>query len=171
MKSNLSGCPVTGITFWRNCRPDIYFKTIIYLNIKQNDMSKVKVNEFRVDSIILYKKYGEGDGKIGQMKRGDFGRFNNEEYEPVAITHEWLAVLGFSQKLDVYGWYTVKAGEWIIDVEIVGENKYVHIYKTPKAEGIRMSGETAPCKYVHQLQNIYFMLTGKEITDVMQIAF
>lgn len=48
------------------------------------------VNELRVGNYILFKQNSEGKGKIGQMKRGDFGVFNDEEYHPIALTPEWM---------------------------------------------------------------------------------
>lgn len=52
-------------------------------------------NELRIGNYILFKEYGEGGGKIGAMKRGDFGRFNDEEYHAIPLTPEWLERCGF----------------------------------------------------------------------------
>jgi hypothetical protein len=55
----------------------------------------IRVNELRFGNYISFKQMGKGDGKIGQMKPGDFGRVkcdDNEdsEYHPIPITPEWL---------------------------------------------------------------------------------
>ena len=120
----------------------------------------MKVNELRVDNLILFKLHGEGNGKIGQMKRGDFGRFNNEEYHPIPLTPEWLERCGFeylpfAKDISLFSFYKRSEFELIIVNEgIVCEYEQGVFY---------YSNERRPVKYVHQLQNLFFALIGEEL--------
>jgi len=68
--------------------------------------------------------------------------------EPIELTEEWLIKFGLKKK-------TIKSCYWTIknfDVDLdgwFGFNKMV---------------APVPLKYVHQLQNLYFALTGNELT-------
>lgn len=108
----------------------------------------MKVNDLRVGNYILFKEFGEGDGEIGSMKRGDFGRFNNEEYHPIALTPEWLKRCKFKDN----GAY------W----EYKGEPGFVLL---KDKEGLAYIGNPVRTyvKTVHHLQNLYFALTGEEL--------
>lgn len=72
--------------------------------------------------------------------------FNGKSYSPIELTEEWLLNLGFRKSF---------RGKWQKDelaYDIYGGN------------GLYMHGVTLEIKYVHQLQNLYFSLTGKELT-------
>jgi hypothetical protein len=74
------------------------------------------------------------------------------EFEPIPLTEEWLIKFGF--KLNKLGnlckssnyqkrWITFKKYQ---------DRWYLYLTHNPK------------CDYVHQLQNLYFALTGEELT-------
>ena len=73
---------------------------------------------------------------------------------PIPISPEWLERFGF-QKIIGCGWQ--------LDIEtnhycLYSENgKYVDLFVYSDEVGEQ-------CKYIHQLQNLYFALTGEEIT-------
>lgn len=68
---------------------------------------------------------------------------------PIPLTDEWLLNFGFD-KNDHYACYSkiVKSGEFVLDENFV----LCDIQLNVKLE------------YVHQLQNLYFSLTGEELT-------
>ncbi len=72
---------------------------------------------------------------------------------PIPITPEWLERFGF-QKIIGCGWQ--------LDIEtnhycLYSENgKYVDLFVYSDEVGKQ-------CKYIHQLQNLYFALTGEEL--------
>ncbi len=68
-------------------------------------------------------------------------------YEPIHITEEWLFKLGFNKfKGDNYDF-------WLGDFETACDMK-IWFWK----------GTQIKIQYVHQLQNLYFALTGSELT-------
>lgn len=84
---------------------------------------------------------------VSLLKDGNIFYRMSEEVNPIPITEEWLRRLGFVNR-DSNVWYR----DWI----------YVLLYD---------SGLTFVCGsrhvdffYVHQLQNLYFALTGEELT-------
>lgn len=65
-------------------------------------------------------------------------------YDPIPLTEEWLLKFGFEKGSLIY---------FNLNGEIVfkGDNAF------------RYFGLTVQLKYVHQLQNLYFALTGQEL--------
>lgn len=71
-----------------------------------------------------------------------------EMFEPIPITEEWLIKFGFEKIKNEY--YTINdIISFIIDLKIC----YILIDNKLEIE----------IKYIHQLQNLYFALTGKEL--------
>jgi len=76
---------------------------------------------------------------------------NDFEYlKPIPLTEEWLLKFGFEQKNGIKCWVNE-------DVEICFETL---------ANYYRLYPRTNKIKYVHQLQNLYFALTGEELTII-----
>jgi hypothetical protein len=75
-------------------------------------------------------------------------------YEPIPITEEWLLKFGFEKTMS---WTYVK--------DLVGNLKLVY-YLGEKgwSMGFKSYSDFPNLKYVHQLQNLYFALTGEELT-------
>lgn len=74
-----------------------------------------------------------------------------EAIKPIPLTEEWLLKFGLD-KLDGCFSLQTKRGNLIIEedlCEITGNYNDI--------------GFNAPCKYVHQLQNLYFTLTNEEL--------
>ena len=129
----------------------------------------IKANELRVGNWV--SKQGEeyqcGAATILMLER------NESEIEPIPITEDWLLRFGFEKKMlyphiptngdfeiikwihadsnggqyVVYFWYHSKFGELQCLTDAIGETISI-------AHDI---------KYVHQLQNLYFAITGEEI--------
>jgi hypothetical protein len=75
------------------------------------------------------------------------------EFEPIPLTEQWLIDFGFEYN-KIYMAYLL--GEFQIDTNF--EN-------TPKFSCyIEMLNEDIQIKYVHQLQNLFYILTGEELT-------
>lgn len=77
-------------------------------------------------------------------------------YEPIPLTEEWLLKLGFkyyslpSENNVKRGYYTMKYGSTF---KIIISNKKYYFLNFRKE-----------IEYAHQLQNLYFALTGEELT-------
>ncbi len=103
-----------------------------------------------VDSILDLGKYG---GKINNNH--DSWDWDLENIHPIPLTEEWLLKFGFEKLLIGDG------NEYLIDVNGLGwsiniKSKYVGFDYLENTE-------IAKCLYVHQLQNLYFALTGEEL--------
>ena len=70
-------------------------------------------------------------------------------YEPIPLTPEWLEKFGFENGVEFQGG------------RLFYENEGITL-EAPNAGNCLDFG--LPCKYVHQLQNLYFALTGNELT-------
>lgn len=77
----------------------------------------------------------------------DYARF-----EPIPLTEDWLIKFGYSKDNNGYALKDI----YSLSISITKEGKY-----TPCWNDRIMSGITL--QYVHQLQNLYFALTGNEI--------
>lgn len=77
-------------------------------------------------------------------------------YEPIALTEEWLFKFGISSfqdlKVQDYGF---------LCIETVNDEKVLYIMGNDNPTYSSMFKLNV--KYVHQLQNIYFALTGQEL--------
>lgn len=121
--------------------------------------------ELRMGNLINYKSNTvivTGIGEYGiTAKDGERSvinaRFATPDIEPIPLTSEWLERLGFeihaNKSTDRY-WrdqYLYSEGGLFIHFSMDEGDKFV------------------PCKYAHQLQNLYFALTGTEL-EVKQVA-
>lgn len=72
--------------------------------------------------------------------------------EPIELTEEWLIKFGFELNGSMYSKYP----DTVIDEKLL----WIGIY----SDKMEYDAEFYCPKYVHQLQNFYFALTGKELT-------
>lgn len=70
--------------------------------------------------------------------------------KPIPLTDEWLLKFGFKPH---GGFYNLNA----FDIEVIGDFEYLSFSIIDSAYDFTL-------KYVHQLQNLYFALTGEELT-------
>lgn len=86
-----------------------------------------------------------------------FNRSHNT-IRPIPLTEEWLVKFGWNYYIheSVYKkWGKVKANDYVYRYTIIQSDKgFVH----PTSDG------GVKLNYVHQLQNLYFALTGEELT-------
>ncbi len=74
--------------------------------------------------------------------------------KPIPLTEQWLKDFGFIISDDY---------DLIMKNPFYAEGDSEYGYYLRWGYGGRYASEN-PCKYVHQLQNLYFALTGKELT-------
>jgi hypothetical protein len=115
----------------------------------------MKENELRVGVYIYYcEEVFEVDAECIKMHMGDD---LDDAYRPIPLTEKWL--LKFLE-VKKFG-FTIYLPLTNLKAEIHFEmykNDIVSIIKSDFAELI-----LDPIKYVHQLQNLYFALTGEEL--------
>jgi hypothetical protein len=72
--------------------------------------------------------------------------FDPKDLNGIPLTEEWLVTFGF-EYIEEYKWWEIDWCNFTIDLG--GEYEFEFAFH--------------PIKYVHQLQNLYFALTGKEL--------
>lgn len=115
-----------------------------YVNIFLNDVDHNTI-QIKIDDLYY----------IGQK---------NGVYEPIPLTEEWLLKFGFSSEGYKKGYIGIdhKAGGMITDFvltypNIIGEHQKSFIWE-------HSNWKYNTLNYVHELQNLFFVLTGQELT-------
>lgn len=125
--------------------------------------------EFRIGNLINYRIVDEIDERkewleVSQIDYNNlrfFGIKNemNQDYQPIEINEEWLIKFGFEKIID---------NEFTLRYELKKDPRFDYFLPKHnlKTFGLRFTGCTFfdIVKYVHQLQNFYFALTGRELT-------
>lgn len=135
----------------------------------------MKANELMIYNWVLYNGYPNivtgiippsptedkrWDGKwVIEINPPDIFNVTLDELEPIPITEEWLLKFGFEKKITQTSFINLVHFEnkncWIylikdgFEFELITGNERHNLCKT--------------YKYVHQLQNLYFALTGEEL--------
>jgi hypothetical protein len=114
----------------------------------------MKANELRIGNTINYVtlnnvKLVTVDASLIMELEPDSGAGSNRLYKPIPLTEEWLLKFGFEK---VSGWDYYKG--WIKDYVELECDCYGFDY---------VNNIDKEVKHVHQLQNLYFALTGKEL--------
>ena len=78
-------------------------------------------------------------------------------YKPIPLTEEWLLKFGFYKRAE-HSFDFWKNSMW--KLEEYKNKEYYLLYHCSEEVDCTM------IKYVHQLQNLYFALTGEELTKV-----
>ena len=100
--------------------------------------------------------------------------------EPIPLTAEWLIKLGFNEQggdyivldkssderlgyVDERSWTSVKIKYW--EFIATGDNHKGYLFQWHESEFHNYQKERV-IRYVHELQNLYFALTGNELTII-----
>lgn len=123
-------------------------------------MEKITSSELRLGNyvststeICIVKTIGEKSAKLSSINNDfAFESFNESEIESIQLTEEWMIKLGFEKGCNPLG---------------------LPMYKHPNHEqcigqfgdwfGLAGWQYQPPLDYVHQLQNLYFVLMGEEL--------
>jgi len=121
--------------------------------------NSMTASELRIGNLVYNQKtdiakirlVDDGLGCVGvQSKNGIFyGKI--EEIEPVSLTEEWLLRMGFEKN----GLY------WFDSQDLLLSYSFTQNTIAIGRMGIYFQNKI---QYVHQLQNLYFALTGEELT-------
>ena len=107
----------------------------------------MKKNEVRHGNLVIY---GGHQTTIDEKEIIHFIRFP-DKYEPIPLTEEWLLKFGFKKD----GGYYSKG------------RKHYHFLSNKFYLGndhVSSGNADARVMHIHQLQNLYFALTGEELT-------
>ena len=107
----------------------------------------MKATELRIGNWV--KRDGQLDGF--QIDSHSFWKCERqpETYNPILLTDQWFKDFGFKQDETKRIW---------------GKDGIMLIRKLRRLPFCLIGYNNSICKYVHQLQNLYFALTGKELT-------
>lgn len=108
----------------------------------------MEAKELRIGNLLNHNNgFVVGPFTVNSIHISDLEKDNAyaKEYEPIPLTEEWLIKFGFERWNDVYNNFYHKLN----GIEIENGNIYV--------------GHGNKIKYVHQLQNLYFAITGEEL--------
>jgi len=118
----------------------------------------MEAKEFRIGNVLNHKRSGvitiSALSKNTIWFENGFGAF--EYAEPIPLTEEWLLKAGFEKSFKNDYWYSIRIGDKRLLISILGN---IEIEKWDRT----MIGFLSICEYVHQLQNLYFALTGEEL--------
>lgn len=137
----------------------------------------MKRNEVRFGNYIVDNSE---DSKTGYIQVDavlmELIMYHPETFEPIPLTEEWLLKLGFEFKGESCGSkiYTIAwQFDWnkkpsvllkVVDFVYQATGDYFKGWLVPLTDGeYFMSQRNVEIKYVHQLQNLYFDLTVKEL--------
>lgn len=138
----------------------------------------MKASELRIGNLVWDDYSGEmivssiGEETVNLKKRGGLpeGRYILKTLQSIPLTEEWLVKLGFTK----YEWCSdcafIKFNNGHIMLRYYNDKWHCTKTKVTKdSSGHKTSGHRGIIKdgliqYVHQLQNLYFALTGNELT-------
>ena len=131
-------------------------------------MLEINVNELRIGSIVGIANYMNFKAvKVTEIRKervlveGSVGIYSSKNHKiiPIEISEEWLLKLGFEV---YYESQFCKRLELTSNTEICYAFSNVEAYKG--AVGFSYVGKVVQnIKFLHQLQNLYFALTGSEL--------
>lgn len=128
----------------------------------------MKIQELRLHNLIQYKEEivpitgldldHKNNGSRVQIKKGDSKiPVDSGDLKPILLTSEWLSKLGFEESY---------RSDFRIRYDLPNFGKYdFDLSKEKILEGFLYFGNYIQCQYLHQLQNLYFVLTGRELVQ------
>ncbi|MCA6067947.1 hypothetical protein JI747_012200 [Chryseobacterium sp. RG1] len=129
----------------------------------------MKIQELRLQNLIQYKEEivpitgldldHKNNGSLVQIRKGTSKiPVDSEDLKPILLTSEWLCKFGFKESY---------RSDFRIRYDLPNFGKYdFDLSKEKILEGFLYFGNYIQCQYLHQLQNLYFVLTGRELVQV-----
>jgi|WetSurSiteA1Bulk_404760.scaffolds.fasta_scaffold07782_2 hypothetical protein len=125
----------------------------------------MKANELRIGNLV-YNKWVENGNELHKDERKVSGYdleclecngcfYQEGVAEPIPLTEEWLLKFGF-KRIDMM-FENIPMLYWRENDIIVNADRSIDLF-TDKEVRLNIR-----CEYVHQLQNLYFALTGNEL--------
>ena len=117
-------------------------------------------NELRLGNYVMIHDYAKGNRQqvVEELGVCQVNLLHNEYCTPIPITKEWLLNFGFERVRDT-SLYTKQT------IEIDGTfEDYMEYNLEFKQVNLSYEMCSIPLQYVHELQNIYFALSKKELT-------
>jgi hypothetical protein len=123
----------------------------------------MKASELRIGN---YVKFDNHEDEYYKVSGCDISELSDELIDlnasPIPLTEEWLLKFGFIRHHYDYANDVIYIKN-IADNEIDNAEFEWGVYPNELGSGIQIKNRKS-LKYVHQLQNLYFALTGEELT-------
>lgn len=133
-------------------------------------MNNIQATEFRVGNLFRFISTDSieqvADIRTAGIKTPTINNVLITDIEPIPLNEDWLVRFGFEKDINT-SWFRIGYFAEMEDVSnrmIIGYNTVSNrlgCYQEGDANGI-FAQKTF--QYVHQLQNLYFALTGTELT-------
>lgn len=127
----------------------------------------VKANELRKGNLFLYKGnitevvgIDQNDNIIIDNNYYDEGieHVKEDDGDPIPLTSEWLERCGFEKISEYHPEGPIYRGGIQIQLDVCYGYKFVDIHAAGSLNSLRVQ-----LQYLHQLQNLFFALTGEEL--------
>lgn len=130
----------------------------------------MKVNELRIGNLVYDEQNRcyeiesiitdriKNTIQLNLIDESGCGIENAVNVTPIPLTEEWLEKLGFKKGFKD-NWYHKESNEYFNFLRPLSKCSTCHV-ESGNFDDI----DGIPIKYVHQLQNLYFALTGEELT-------
>ena len=123
----------------------------------------MKASELRIGNYVYYV-FTSGNKEDHVFDIGDFEHIAIHEpakeiYQPIPLTEDWLRRFGFEQHHD-----DCSNGVMYIKDIFSEQPKTWGVYPNEVGSGIVIK-DSIKLEHVHQLQNLYFALTGEELNQ------
>ena len=131
----------------------------MHFKLTNKNYKIMDVKELRIGNLFNYKVVDNLDERkewyeVSEIDAQDLLYLeknpNDEDFQPIPITEEWLLKFGFDERL--HGWWSNKI---FLRKDEKG-NLFFDWNGTTQTEAIEL-------KFVHYLKNLYFALTGEEL--------
>ena len=122
----------------------------------------MKANELRIGNWVKWNYEESSDGNAYPVEFGyelDDIKNNPNIVEPIPLTEEWLVKFGFDKEEEY------DEGK-VIDYRMTlmkNSLEFVSFWESEDITGVNQCQTGVDVEYVHQLQNLYFALTGTEL--------
>jgi hypothetical protein len=129
----------------------------------------MEANELRIGNLVKLPIYLDESESVHEITGVDtehpyvewvtFDYLEWNEVKPILLNENWLEILGFELSYD---------SKYRRKYDLIGDYRFGYDLnkvesKDGCASGVRFKGDHFRLKYVHQLQNLYFALTGEEL--------
>ena len=122
----------------------------------------MKANELRIGNYVLGNVFNSKEFLKTTIERTDFCDLSYlRKCKPIPLTEEWLKRFGFDCVDEINKGYTVNIHSYLDKRLYCSVSGLVALYEKINTKKDFIIGGI---KYVHQLQNLYFALTGEELT-------
>ena len=132
----------------------------------------IPLNELRIGSIIKYLradlivKIKIVDNKLLSILTNQENQIDRSCHYPIGLTKEWFKKLGFIEHENEYDTtyeIEIKDGYKLESVKSLTYTSFL-LREVNNVTGDQLFFLPHNIEYVHQLQNLYFSLSGKELT-------